>query len=135
MKWLVFIVAVLASYPVGWWLRGRPSTRGYAWSLCGFLPFFLPLQMALVPFGERPGDTYGLEVAVLDWLALSLFFAHRGPSRRVPNRVGRHPGHTDGARSWAPHSGGSGPDVGVRGVGDVGGRDRWIRVRAGDRRS
>jgi O-antigen ligase len=88
VKWLVFTIAVLASYPVGWWLRGRPSTRGFAWSLCGFLPFFRPLEMALVPFGGRPGDTYGLEVAVLDWLALSLFFAHRGPSRRVPNRVG-----------------------------------------------
>jgi hypothetical protein len=89
MKLLVFAIAVLASYPVGSWLRGRPTARTLAWTACGFLPFFSrPLEIALVSFGGRPGDTFGLEVGVLDWLALSLLFAYRGRSRRLPNRAG-----------------------------------------------
>lgn len=89
MKLLLFAIAVLASYPVGGWLRGRPTARTLAWTLCGFIPFFSrPLEMALVFFGGRPGDTHGLEVGVLDWLALSLLLAYRGSSRRLPNRFG-----------------------------------------------
>lgn len=86
MKWTIFIVALLASYPVGYWLRDRPALQLRTWSLIGFLPFLSALDMALVSYGTRPGDTNGIEVALIDWLALSLFFAQRGPARPLPYR-------------------------------------------------
>ena len=42
--------------------------------------------MALLFFGNRPGDTHGLEVAVIDWLALVLLLATPGRARPVPYR-------------------------------------------------
>jgi O-antigen ligase len=87
VKWIIFIVAVLASYPVGHWLRDRPALQLRAWTLIGFLPFFSStLGMGLIPFGTRAGDTQGIEVALVDWLALSLLFAQKTPARPLPYR-------------------------------------------------
>lgn len=86
MKWAIFAVAVLGAYPVGRWLRDRPALQLRTWTLIGFLPFLSALDMALVSYGTRPGDTNGIEVALIDWLALSLLFAHRGPARPLPYR-------------------------------------------------
>ena len=87
MKWLIFIVAVVASYPVGHWLRDRAALQIRAWTLIGFLPFFSStLDMGLIPFGSRAGDTQGIEVALVDWLALSLLFAQKAPAKPLPYR-------------------------------------------------
>jgi O-antigen ligase len=86
MKWVVFILGVLAAYPAGRWLRARPRFRLRAWMLIGFLPFFYPLDMALVFVGSQLSDTHGIEVALIDWLVLTLFFAQQGPSRPLPYR-------------------------------------------------
>src|SRR5436190_5066490 len=86
LKWTVFIAAVALAYPTGLWLRGRALFRMYVWTLVGFLPFYARLDMALLSFAGRPGDTWGLEVAMLDWLALSLLLAEKGQSRPVPYR-------------------------------------------------
>lgn len=88
VKWAIFIVAVLASYPAGRWLRANQSLRLYTWTLVGLLPFTpLRLHMALVFFGMRLGDTNGFEVALIDWLVLSLYFAERGRARPAPYRA------------------------------------------------
>jgi O-antigen ligase len=86
VKWLVFVLAALATYPLGRWLRDRPAMQIRAWTLVGFLPFLAALDMALVSFGARPGDTNGVEVALIDWLALSLLFAQEQPARPLPFR-------------------------------------------------
>ncbi len=86
VKWAIFVVAVLASFPAGRWLRDRPALRIQLWTLVGLLPFVGPGYMALVFFGGRPGDTYGIEVALLDWLALSLLLAAKPADRPPPYR-------------------------------------------------
>jgi len=86
VKWTVFIAAVALAYPTGLWLRGRPLFRMYVWTLVGFLPFYSRLDIALLSFAGRPGDTWGLEVAMLDWLAVALLLAERARSRPVPYR-------------------------------------------------
>ncbi len=87
MKWALFIVAVLSSYPAGRWLRELPALRTLTWTLFGFLPFYAGLDISLYFFGSYPGDTHGLEVAIIDWLVLSLLFAYPGPARPLPYRV------------------------------------------------
>lgn len=84
LKWALFAVAVLASYPVALWLRERPGVRLPLWTLVGLLPFIHPEPMALVFFGGRPSDTHGVEVAFIDWLALCLLLAARA-GRRLPS--------------------------------------------------
>jgi O-antigen ligase len=86
VKWLVFVGAVLAVYPFGRWLRGRPGRQSLVWSLVGFLPFFYSLDVALVVDRIRPGDAHGIEVALIDLLALALFVARPRPMPRVPYR-------------------------------------------------
>lgn len=85
VKWAVFVFAVLASYPAGRWLQDRPALRIHVWTLVGVLPFLSP-PMALTSFGARPGDTNGIEVALIDWLALSLLLAARPADRPLPYR-------------------------------------------------
>ena len=86
VKWAIFVFAVLASHPAGRWLRDRPALRLQVWTAVGVLPFLAPLHMALVFFGTRPGDTNGIEVAFIDWLALSLFLAAKPSDRPLPYR-------------------------------------------------
>jgi O-antigen ligase len=56
------------------------------WSLVGFLPFFYSRDVALVVDRVRPGDSHGLEVALIDLLAVALFVARPRPLPRVPYR-------------------------------------------------
>ena len=86
VKWTVVVVAVLASYPAGRWLRDRPALRLQLCTFVGVLPFIPGLDMALISFGPRPGDTYGIEVALVDWLALSLLLSTKPAERPLPYR-------------------------------------------------
>jgi len=87
VKWVVFIVAVLSLYPAGRWLREHPARRQLAWTLLGVLPFLAAgRDMSLYFFGSYPGDTHGLEVAVIDWLVVSLCFAYPGSARPLAYR-------------------------------------------------
>jgi O-antigen ligase len=87
VKALVVILAAAAAYPVGRWLRDRPPLQLLAWTLVGLLPFVSSLDLALLSFGARPGDTHGYEVALIDWLVVTLAFARRGPARPLPFRL------------------------------------------------
>lgn len=85
-KLAIFVVGALASYPVGRWLERHPAWRLRAWVLVGFLPFFSRADMGIL-YWNRPGDTNGIEVALLDWLALSLLFAARRRAGATPYRI------------------------------------------------
>ena len=87
VKLVLFIVAVLSSYPAGRWLRERPALRHLTWTLIGFLPFYDAPDSSLYFFESIPGDTHGLEVAVIDWLVVSLCFAYPGSARPLPYRI------------------------------------------------
>lgn len=87
MKWIAAAFALLAAWPLGAWLRSRPAYRSRAWTLVGLLPFLSAFDLALVSFGDFPGDTHGFELALIDVLALALFFARRGPGAPVPFRL------------------------------------------------
>jgi O-antigen ligase len=88
MKLIVFLIAVLAAAPAGHFLRRRPDLRIRAWTVVGLLPFLSSFDMALVFFGERPGDTHGIEVALIDWIALTMLIARGRWSRPLPFRAG-----------------------------------------------
>jgi O-antigen ligase len=88
VKWAIFIVALLASYPAGRWLRVNPRLRLYTWTLVGLLPFSpVRLEMSLIFFGTRLGDTNGFEVALIDWLVVCLYFAEKGNAKPAPYRT------------------------------------------------
>jgi O-antigen ligase len=86
LKWAIFAVALLASQPAARWIRDRPAVRLALWALVGVLPFVPNLYMAVVFFPGRVGDTHGLEVAVIDWLALTLLLAARPTGHPLPYR-------------------------------------------------
>jgi hypothetical protein len=85
MKWLVVATAVAAAYLLGTWLRQHPRRALTAWSVLGVLPFVQPgfpaLKVGLAARPLFPGYTHGLEVTLLDVLALSLFLS-LPPARR-----------------------------------------------------
>ncbi len=86
VKLAIVIVAVLASYPAGQWLGRHPRWRLHLWTLVALLPFLSRADMGII-FWDRPGDTNGIEVALIDWFALSLFFAYQGRGRPAPYRL------------------------------------------------
>lgn len=40
MKWVVFVAALLGTFPFGKWLAKRPDARLWLWTAIGFLPFY-----------------------------------------------------------------------------------------------
>ncbi len=86
VKLAIVVVAIVASLPAGRWLERHPRWRLHLWALVGFLPFLARGDLGIVPW-DRPGDTNGIEVALIDWLALSLYLAHRGRTRPTPYRI------------------------------------------------
>src|SRR5438445_8874185 len=87
MKWVVFVAALLSVYPFGCWLRDRPHFQLRVWTLLGFLPFFQPLDIGIISDQYHPGDSHGIEVALIDLLGLSLFVAHKRSAQPLPYRA------------------------------------------------
>jgi O-antigen ligase len=71
---------------MGRWAREHPRIRVHLWTLIGALPFVHPHYTAIMSFGARPGDTFGIEVALIDGLALALLVAAKPAGRRLPYR-------------------------------------------------
>src|SRR5262245_23373277 len=87
MKWVIFLGAVFSVYPFGCWLRDHPRFQLRVWTLLGFLPFFQPLDIGIISDQLYPGDSHGIEVALIDLLVLSLFVARRQSARPLPFRA------------------------------------------------
>ena len=87
VKWALFVVAVAGAFPAAKWLRPRPALRLKLWTLFGLLPFLPPYLIALYTPGAAPSDTHGVEVALIDWVALTLFLAAKPAGRPAPYRL------------------------------------------------
>ncbi len=86
LKWALLPGGLVLAYVLGRLLRRQPRLEGAAWFLVGLLPFLGALDMGLVTDVSFAGDSHGLEVALVDLLALALVFARPFPLRRVPYR-------------------------------------------------
>lgn len=86
MKWLVFTVALAGVYPLGRWLKKHPRAQGGVWLLVGFLPFYGldSLDINVVSFEHYRGDARGIEVTIVDLLALALAVALPKLGRAAP---------------------------------------------------
>ena len=88
MKWALFIGAVLVAYGLGRSLRRSPRWQLHLWVLAGLLPFIPQPGMGIIFDREFPGDSHGIEVALLDILAITLLAATGGVAhRKVPYRA------------------------------------------------
>ena len=90
MKWIALAVVCAGTLPLAGWLRGNPRALPKIWMLIGFLPFGIPtfhLYMAVDFWAGWPGYVQGIEVSLLDFLALALYLSlpHRTPT--VPFRL------------------------------------------------
>lgn len=78
MKWIVFVLAALATYPIGaLWLRDRPHVQRWLVSALGFLPFvdLDPVTINFISHETYRGASRGFEVTLVDLIALTLAFA------------------------------------------------------------
>ena len=87
LPWLALLAGLGAAYPLGWFLRTRPRLLLLAWTALGLLPFLGALDIGLVPLTGFLGDTHGMEVSLVDFLALALLFSRPLSFRRVPYRA------------------------------------------------
>src|SRR6059058_5776955 len=77
MKW-IFIVALLLIVPtVAGLLRSRPQYLPHACFVVGALPFFLNFHLYVAPvsWAYWPGIVKGIEVSLLDAIALGIVLA------------------------------------------------------------
>ena len=76
MKWaFLFFLAVYTPLLAGW-LRSRPKHAPKVWALLGFLPFVIgPWDLYVAPYSLAgwPGYVKGIEVSVLDAVALAIY--------------------------------------------------------------
>jgi O-antigen ligase len=87
LKWIALLAGLIAAYPLGWFLRTRPRLLLLAWTALGLLPFLGARDLGLVPLTGFLGDTHGMEVSLVDFLALALLFSRPVSFRRVPYRA------------------------------------------------
>lgn len=80
MKW-IFVAALFLIVPaVAAMLRGRPQYLAHACFLVGALPFFLNFHLYVAPvsWAYWPGTVKGIEVSLLDAIALGMLLATKG---------------------------------------------------------
>src|SRR5688572_11316287 len=85
MKWVFLAVAICGALSVPVWIRSKPEYSRWMWTAFGVLPFVLyPLHfyMALRSWPTWSGHVKGIEVTVLDLLAIGLLLSL--PPRRYP---------------------------------------------------
>ena len=87
MKWVIFAVALGAIIPAARWLRAHPRVITQVWILFGFLPFGLNLHISPIDWPQWRGYVFGLQVTVLDLLALIIFFTLPRARYSIPFRL------------------------------------------------
>ena len=88
MKWLALVVVLLACYPAGVLARSRPAMQRALAVLVGFLPFHA-VDLNLVSYETYRGDTRGLELSLVDFVALALLVATPKGAGPPPFRLSR----------------------------------------------
>jgi O-antigen ligase len=89
VKWVPFIIILAGLYPLAGWLKNTPKVRSLAWMLVGFLPFVLSnahLYIAIYSWAEWSGYVKGVEVSVVDALAVAFYFAYPPARDAIPFR-------------------------------------------------
>jgi O-antigen ligase len=79
-----------AIVPLAGWLRRNPRETPKIWMLMGFLPFGLGefhLYMAAISWPQWPGYVKGLEISVLDVLALAMYLSLPRLGSMIPFRL------------------------------------------------
>jgi O-antigen ligase len=90
VKWVGLIAVLAAILPVSVWLRRNPSHTPKAWMLMGFLPFgLIPFHLFVAPISWAGWEGYvqGVEVSVLDTLAVTLYLTLPGARNPIPFRL------------------------------------------------
>ncbi len=88
MKWVALLL-FMASVPIliGW-LRANPQRAPIVWTAMGFLPFVMdPWHLIIGPISWAmwPGYVKGLELSLLDFVALAVFLRYQNV--RVPSPI------------------------------------------------
>lgn len=90
VKWAFLAVALAAIIPVAGWLRTHPREVPKIWILIGFLPFgtgTFHLYMATISWPGWPGYVKGIEVSLLDVLAIAIYLSLPRSGPAVPFRM------------------------------------------------
>jgi hypothetical protein len=90
VKWISLVVLFGATLPLVPYLRSNVRLLKLVWMLIGFLPFVIEsvhLYMAAVSWVTWPGYAKGIELTVLDTLALSLYLSMPRASHPLPFRI------------------------------------------------
>ena len=86
MKW-IFILALIGLVPLlSNWYRANPALRTRVWMVLGFLPFAISpyhLYVAPISWAMWPGYVKGVEVSVLDAIAVAIILATPARDRPV----------------------------------------------------
>jgi O-antigen ligase len=84
VKWAFLFLSLAAILPLAGWLRSNPH-QSVVWIVVGILPFALDpfhLYMAILSWNFWPGYVKGLEVSILDILAIAIYIGL--PKARAP---------------------------------------------------
>ena len=87
MKFIIIIIALLATLPLARWLRRNPQHKTKIWIAMGLLPFVItmgphPLYVAVISWPGWPGYVKGAEFSAIDVLALAILLSQ--PRARQP---------------------------------------------------
>ncbi len=90
MKWVFLAFLLAAVMPLAGWLRRNPRETPKIWILMGVLPFGVGafhLDLAVISWPQWAGYVKGLEISVMDLLALALYFSLPRTGRALPFRI------------------------------------------------
>jgi O-antigen ligase len=90
VKWVFLAILVAVVLPLAGWLRRNPRETPKIWMLMGFLPFGLGefhLYMAAISWPQWPGYVKGVEITVLDMLALAMYLSLPRAGSTIPFRL------------------------------------------------
>ena len=85
MKWVGLVITLVAILPLSAWLHRNPKEAPKLWMLLGLLPFApFHLYMAFISWPEWPGYLQGIEIWILDALAMALLLSTRSVKCSLP---------------------------------------------------
>ncbi|MEJ1936073.1 hypothetical protein WDZ92_38255, partial [Nostoc sp. NIES-2111] len=91
MKFAFIALGLLCAWPLSFQIERSQTLRSILWVLVGVIPFaatFINLQPALIPWEDWKGHTYGLDIGLIDIIALGFFLARkRGRNIAFPHFV------------------------------------------------
>lgn len=87
MKWVALLLFIAIVPALAAWLRGNAQRRPIVWTILGLLPFVMdPLHLSVAPIAWPmwPGYVKGMEVSLLDAVALAVLLSSSNVRIRSP---------------------------------------------------